>query len=88
MPKELMVMMKARRSASNCGASAQMPERENGREAVVSQLSGLPHARDRAPAGGTGAGTHLQDRAHGIGRGPAQQGAELVEGLQVGLCRA
>ena len=81
-------MMKARRSASNCGASAQVPERENGREAVVSQLSGLPHTRARAPAGGTGPGTHLQDGAHGVGRGPAQQGAELVEGLQVGLCRA
>ena len=60
-------MMKARRSASNCGASAQVPERENGREAVVSQLSGLPHTRARAPAGGTGPGTHLQDGAHGVG---------------------
>lgn len=77
-------MMKARRSASNCG----VPERENGREAVASQLSGLPHARPRAPAGGTEAGTHLQDGAHGVGRGPTQQGAELVEGFQVGLCRA
>ena len=83
-PKELMVMMKARRSASNCG----VPERENGREAVASQLSGLPHARPRAPAGGTEAGPHLQDGAHGVGRGPTQQGAELVEGFQVGLCRA
>lgn len=81
-------MMKARRSASNCGASAQVPERQNGREAVASQLSGLPHARARAPAGGKGASTHLQDGAHGVGCGPTQQGAELVEGLQVGLCRA
>lgn len=62
--------------------------KETGREAVAGQLAGLPLGLfPRGPAGGR-EGAHLQDGAHGVGRGPAQQGAELVEGLQVGLHRA
>lgn len=43
-------MMKARRSASNCGASAHA-RREGARKAVASQLAGLPPGTSQQEGG-------------------------------------